>query len=144
MLDDATQRSREVPAAWKYKINYNAIDAKSKSTKIHHREREKNQVVKGARDYPGSHIIKKVNGPAVGSYFSDKDANQKKIEEKQVVPYSRGFTCRKTLFSRGKRRTFVEEYAEKKKKIPGIGSYKNTEKSFEKLSSPPLSLRRLR
>jgi hypothetical protein len=76
--------------------------------------------------------IKKINGAGPGSYKYDeciRKVNWSSIENK---------------FGREKQICFVDKVSNNKKHVPGSGHYKEFEKSFDKQSKLPTSLRRAR
>lgn len=96
------------------------------------KQREKGQQVKGSRGGSHAHIVPKKKDPAVGTYEDNKAIEKTQRHNIQWA------------FSKSKKISFMETHIDRKKKIPGVGTYANMEKSMERLSSPPMALKRRR
>ena len=93
------------------------------------REREKNQKLKDSRCHS---LAKKTKEPCIGFYQDEKARSKTQDRRKEFI------------FSKSKRVCKFDEWALKKKFVPGIGKYEGKEKSIERLSNPPMALRRRR
>jgi len=124
MLDEARFRGKEVPGPI-YNINPKHVTPKAPHMQMYPKVRQKGQQIKGSRC--GSHaVLQKKKEPGPGTYDGDKVIDSKK--ENKI----------EWKFSQGKRITIFEQAMLKKKSIPGVGQYVNKEKSFDRLSSPPI------
>ena len=94
--------------------------------------REKGQQVKGSRAGSHAHLILKKKDPAIGTYEETKAIEKTQRHNIQWA------------FSKSKKISFMETHIDRKKKIPGVGTYTNMEKSMERLSSLPLACKRRR
>lgn len=141
MLDEAKFRGKQTPGPI-YNIKpimgpkespFIGLHPYSRGAQMYPKKREKGQQVKGSRGGSHAHITLKKKDPAPGTYEEIKSIEKTQRHNIQWA------------FSKGKRTSFFEQIAEKKKKIPGVGQYANLEKSMDNcLSSPPTSLKRRR
>lgn len=114
---------------WKYKINYESIRPKTPSAKYYV---AKDAEGKDKRPEPFSIKAKKTKDPAPGSY--------------EVIECIKKTQWPKNMFAfhKEKQNTYVDRIVKSKSIIPGIGKYKDLDKGYNILSTPPTSLRRLR
>ena len=141
MLDEAKFRGKQTPGPI-YNIApirgpkqpaFIGLHPYSRGAQLYPKQREKGQQLKNSRSGKHSYIVKgKKEDPAPGKY-----------EEIKAIEKTQQHTIQ-WAFSKTKRTTFIDNLLEKKKKIPGVGQYANLEKSMERLSSPPTSLKRRR
>ena len=141
MLDEAIWRGRQTTGPQQKKsgggsVPYNPeksrefVRPKSKGTLMYPRTRVKGQQVPGSRAGSKAAVIKKEDVKI--SYDTAKS-----IEKTQ-------WNNTEFAFTKNKRVSIFEFVANSKAKIPGVGHYVNKEKSFERLSSPPMALKRRR
>lgn len=106
----------------KYKVNYDAIRAKTPVARYYKPKKEESFSIKP----------KKTKDPAPGSYNVEESFVKTQWPKNQY------------LFNKEKMNNFLDMVAKKKAFVPGIGKYKEVDRAYKILSRPCTSLRRLR
>jgi hypothetical protein len=128
-IDAARAESNDKPGP-KYKLNYSKILARSPNYSFRSLKKnrpklklQKSFLRNNDRVLYTSEVISTKVAPG---YYKTEDS----FNKTQVI-------CKnKLLFNKSKEKRYFDAILEKKKNIPGVGGYKELEKSFEKVSRP--------